>query len=111
MAKKTRTYSPESRSALSTLGALVAAGRRRSGWSGSELAARLGVDAKTVTRIEHGVPTVAAGLVFDAAVLCGVELFDAAPHELPARERRAAAELALLPARTRSADVDVSDDF
>lgn len=111
MSKTSREYSLGTQSALATLGALIAAGRRRNAWPRAELAERLGVDTKTVTRIERGAPTVGVGVVFDAAVLCGVALFDASPDELPARERRAKAELALLPARVRDTEVEVSDEF
>lgn len=109
--KRTREYSPAARSATATLGALIAAGRRRNTWTVVELAQRLAVDPSTIARIERGTPTVAVGVVFDAAVLCGVDLFDASPEDLPARERRAKAELALLPTRVRDTEVEVSDEF
>lgn len=106
-----RAYSRETIAATATLGALIAAGRRRQKWTISELADRLGTTAVTVRRIEGGNPSVTTGLLFDAAFLCGVRLFDADDVDLPARERRARAELALLPARVVATKAVYDDDF
>jgi transcriptional regulator with XRE-family HTH domain len=94
------------------LGNQIKLARHRRGWSIADLAARLGVNPRTVTNLEAGVPTVSIGTVFNAAFLVGVDLFGLSGPEL-ARARRAGEEtLALLPAKVRKPVVTGSgDDF
>lgn len=95
---------------LRVLGNQIQLGRRAHGWSIADLAARLGVDPRTVTNIESGSSTVSIGTVFNAAFLVGVDLFGLSGVEL-ARARRAGEEtLALLPAKVRKSAVKGSDD-
>ena len=93
------------------MGSQIAGARRELGWTAAELAGRLGVNAQLVGRIEKGVPGTAVGTVFEAAILCGVLLFDADPADLADLADRQHARLALLPARIRSKTVEVDDDF
>lgn len=102
---------PATQAALTTLGAQIAAARREAGWTAAELAERLGVTAPVVTKLEKGSPTTTIGTVFEAAVVCGVPLFGAAPHELAGLARAQRDRLALLPARVRTRAQPVSDDF
>jgi transcriptional regulator with XRE-family HTH domain len=90
---------------------MIVAGRRARGWTQDELAARLGTTRPTLRRIERGEPTVAIGLVFEAAVLCGVQLFSADPGELGRVAREANLRAALLPSSVRSPRVTIDDDF
>ena len=110
MAKRTRNYAAVTRAAVGTLGALVAEGRRRRGWTAAELAERLGVSPGTVSQVERGAPTVAIGIYFEAAALCGVNLFGVGPRDLAPLERLTRDRLALLPQRVRRATQDVVDD-
>lgn len=97
--------------ALGVLGNQIKLARHGRGWSIADLAARLGVNPRTVTNLESGAPTVSIGTVFNAAFLVGVDLFGLTGPEL-ARARRAGEEiLALLPAKVRkpSAEDDGHD--
>ena len=106
-----RSVLPATSAALVALGAQVAIARRQAGWTAAELAERLGVTAALVARIEKGSPAVAIGTALEAAVLCGVPLFGAAPEELHDVAARQRDRLALLPARVRTRTQPVSDDF
>ena len=110
--KKMRSHLSATTAAVSALGALVATGRRERGWTSAELAERLGVSPRTVSNIEHGAPTVAVGVVFEAAVLVGVPLFNRPTGDLPRIADEALARLAVLPERVRPArSVNVDDNF
>jgi transcriptional regulator with XRE-family HTH domain len=109
--KKTRSYLPATQHALNVLGSQIAVARRELDWTAAELAERLGVNAQLVGRIEKGAPGTAIGTVFEAAVLTGVQLYGVDPADLEDLADRQRARLALLPARTRSKPVEVSDDF
>ncbi len=97
--------------AVTALGAEVAAGRRQVGWTQLELAQRLGVSRKLVSRIESGNPGVSVGVAFEAAVLVGVPLFGVESRDLDLVSDRAVARAALLPHRIRSAPVEIENNF
>ncbi|MGH3546084.1 MAG: helix-turn-helix domain-containing protein [Mycobacteriales bacterium] len=109
--KVNRRYLPSTAAAVSALGAMIAEGRRLRGWTAAELASRLGVSVPTLRRIETGEPSVAIGLFFETAVLCGVDLFSAAPAELPHIAREAKLRTAVLPARVRTTAEVIDDNF
>lgn len=112
--KRTRTYLPATTYALQALGAQIAVARRELGWTAAMLAERLGVTPALVTRLEQGAPGTAVGTVFEAAVLCGVPLFDTDPRDtqaLAAVADRERLRLALLPSRTRRKPLQVPSDF
>ncbi|MBN9608742.1 MAG: hypothetical protein BGO26_11695 [Actinobacteria bacterium 69-20] len=112
MTRRRVAVSRASADALGVLGNQIRLGRHARGWSIADLAARLGVNPRTVTNAESGSPTVAIGTVFNAAFLVGVDLFGLSGPEL-ARARRAGEEtLALLPAKVRKPTARSSpDDF
>lgn len=109
--KRTKSYLPATTAAVSSLGAQVAAARRELGWTAADLAERVGVGVQVISHIERGRPTVAIGTVFEAAVLCGVQLFGAEPGELGRVAELERAHLALLPTRVRAPHVEINDDF
>ena len=111
MAKVTRVYSRQTRDALEVLGGQIR--RRRSGrrWSLDELASRVGASRQTVSALERGESTVAAGLYFEAAVLCGVPLFEMDAAALAREAGRTRDLIALLPSKTRADTGAVHDDF
>ena len=112
MSKVNVVVSRATRDALGVLGNQIRLGRYARGWTIAELAARLGVNPRTVSAFEAGSPTVSIGTVFNAAVLVGVDLFGLTGPDL-ARARRAGEEtLALLPEKVRKPEVkDSANDF
>ncbi len=112
--KKRVTYLPSTSYALKTLGAQISAARRELGWTAADLAERLGVTPGLISRIERGSPSTGIGTVLEAAVLCGIPLFETDPNDVRAMASVAETEqlrLALLPSRTRRRSVKVSNDF
>lgn len=107
----TRRHLPAAKAAAQALGAMIAAGRRERGWTAADFAGRLGTTAQTLRRIERGEPNVAVGLMFEAALLCGVELFSTPAGDLERLARESKTRLALLPARVRTSPVTIDDDF
>ena len=109
--KRTRSYLPATEHALTLLGSQIAGARRELGWTAALLAERLGVNAALVGRIEKGAPGTAIGTVFEAAILCGLPLFNADPADLVDLADRQRDRLAVLPARIHSKKLEVDDDF
>jgi transcriptional regulator with XRE-family HTH domain len=112
--KKTLTHLPATTYALKTLGAQIAVARKELGWTAAELAERLRVTPNLVSRIENGAPSTGIGTVLEAAVLCGIQLFETNPEDLRAMAAVAQTEqlrLALLPTRTRRKLAKVPNDF
>jgi len=112
MARRLRAYSPYTKEAAHLLGAEIRLARRRRGWSQEELAERIGITPRTVSKIEHGGLSVGLGAAFEAAALLGVPLFHADRSRLSADLDRAEAVSALLPRPIRARPGDeVKDDF
>ncbi|MDN5854613.1 MAG: helix-turn-helix domain-containing protein [Actinomycetia bacterium] len=111
MAKRAVAVSRASRDALSVLGAQIKRARLERTWTQAELAARIGVDARTLSSVESGSPNVAIGTVFNAAFTAGVNLFGLDGDGLALARRRGEETLALLPKRARTvAAMDAGDD-
>lgn len=112
MSRRGIAVSRASADALGVLGNQIRLARHARNWSITDLAARLGVNPRTVSSVERGSATVTIGTVFNAAFLVGVDLFGMTGPEL-ARARRLGEEtLALLPAKVRKPMVaESSDDF
>lgn len=111
MAKKTRAFASQTLDAAQVLGVQIARARRDRGWTAGELAARVGVSARTISSLEHGSPTVALGIAFEAATMLGISLFGADGPELAKLARQGRETLALLPSRVRRSREPVRDDF
>lgn len=109
--KRERAYLPATLDALDALGAQIGVARRELGWTAGDLAGRLGVHRDLVSRIENGAPGTAIGTVLEAAVVCGVPLFDVDPADLRDVADRTRGRLALLPRRVRHRTPEISDDF
>jgi transcriptional regulator with XRE-family HTH domain len=97
--------------AARVLGLRIAEGRRRRRWTQAELCERAGVSKATLRNAERGEPTVAIGVVFELAILVGVELYGTPPGQLRNLAARESDRLALLPARVYPRQVNVDDDF
>ncbi len=111
MASRTRTYSRHSAQALRLLGKQVRLARKRRGMSEAALAERVGIARSTLQLIEKGDPKVEIGLVFEAAVLAGVDLFAPEATSLAPQIERIDDKLALLPQSIRKPRGEVKDDF
>jgi transcriptional regulator with XRE-family HTH domain len=111
MAKQTRTYSSMTKEALTLMGKQIQLARKARHMSAKELAERIGVARSTLWRIEHGEPGVEIGLVFEAATLAGVPLFERAGGRLTMEIDRLNDKLALLPASIRDRSAELKDDF
>ncbi|WP_202033310.1 helix-turn-helix domain-containing protein [Nocardioides sp. WS12] len=86
-------------------------GRRARRWNQIELAERAGISANTLRSIEQGAPSSTIGIVFEVAVLLGLDLFGAGAGELSALVAQGRNQLALLPKRVRNRPRDLQDDF
>ncbi|MQY20104.1 helix-turn-helix transcriptional regulator [Nocardia macrotermitis] len=113
MVKRGVSPSRATRDALETLGNQIKVARVQRGWTQANLAARAGIDARTVSAIEKGAPTVSIGTVFNTAFITGVNLFGLEGDELALARRRGQEHLALLPKRIRdhSTEDDTDADF
>lgn len=107
---KKRVYSRYTREAGVLLGKQIRLGRKEHKWNEQELAERAGVSRATLQKIEKGDLSVALGLVFEAAVLVGVRLFDDESSSLTAHISRTDDKLALLPSAVRKPRKATADD-
>jgi transcriptional regulator with XRE-family HTH domain len=106
-----RLYSEYSLNALAYLGQLVREARIGKSMTAADLAARAGISRSLLQRIERGDPSCSMGAVFEAAVICGVPLFEA-DHRLMAQQlTRQKEKMALLPKAVRPSHKAVRDDF
>ena len=106
-----RTYSTLALEAARLLGRQIRLARKQRKWSQSELAARAGISRYTVQKIERGDMTCALGLVFEAASLVGIDLFEAQASPLDRRVHDIDGRIALLPKSTHKQRKIVNDDF
>ncbi len=111
MPNKTRTYSRLNREAVRLLGQQIKLGRKSRRMPEKELAARAGIARSTLQRIESGDPLVELGLVFEAAILAGVTLFDPGATTLAPQLDRVHDKLMLLPKSVRQRRQGIDDDF
>jgi len=109
--RRAHTFSKQTLDAARVLGLRIAEGRRLRRWTQAELCERAGVSKATVRNAEHGVPTVAVGVVFELATLVGVHLFGIPPGQLPGLAARERERLAILPAHVYPRHVADDDEF
>ncbi len=111
MSRTLRTYSRLTGEALTLLGKQIRLARKLRRMSEIELAGRSGMARSTLQKIEQGDPSVEIGLVFEAATLAGVRLFDPKASSLAPQVERLDDKLALLPKSIRVKRREVKDDF
>ncbi len=99
MVKQARSHAPATQDAVQVLGNQIALARRERGWTAAELGERIGVSARTVSRLENGSPSTAIGIVFEAATMLGIALFGVEGPELSRLARQGRETLALIPSR------------
>ena len=104
---KDRPYSPYTRDALQLFGQLIREARIVKKLSTSELAERIGISRALLQRIEKGNPGCSIGVVFEAAAICGVPLFELDQRSLAHQTTK----LALLPQSVRVSKLVVKDTF
>lgn len=104
-------HSTQTRDALTVLGQQIAAARRERGRTAADIAERAGISRTTLSKVEHGDPSVAIGTVFEVATLLGVPLFGAGREELAQLAARSGERLALLTERVREPKLEIDDDF
>ena len=76
-----------------------------------DLAARLGIARSTLQRVEKGDPKVEIGIMFEAAALVGVTLFEADDNNIKALSSRMDDRLAVLPKHVYKSGKKVVDEF
>ncbi|MCF6263509.1 MAG: helix-turn-helix domain-containing protein [Xanthomonadales bacterium] len=106
-----RTYSAYSIDAMRLLGATIRAQRKSNRMSELELAERAGIARNVVQRIEQGDMTCGVGLVFEAAHIVGISLFDADPSRLASQIKHIEDKLTLLPKAIHKKTKVINDDF
>lgn len=109
--RRVRSYSRLSVEALELLGQSIRLARKDRQMTEVELAKRVGISRTTLQQIEKGDPKVEIGLVFEAAVIVGVDLFVPDARTLAPQLARVADQLALLPQSVRRPKREVKDDF
>lgn len=108
---KNRTYSKYAQEAALLIGKQIKLGRKQKKWSEQNLADRAGISRATLQKIEKGEMSCTIGLVFEAAALVGVNLFEQDKLPLPARIEQTNDKIALLPQRIQPKTKTVDDDF
>lgn len=93
------------------LGKQIKLERKQRKWSEKNLAERIGISRATLQKIESGEMTCAIGLVFEAAALVGINLFEQDRVPLAVRIEQANDKIALLPQRIKAKSKVVDDDF
>jgi len=111
MSANSRTYARVTEQALLLLGKQIQLSRKQNGMTEEDMAVRAGISRTTLRKIEAGAPGVAIGLVFEAATIAGIPLFDQDRTRLPKHIERIDDKLALLPQAIRKSNQEVKDDF
>ena len=111
MTRIPRSYSKLTHEALLLLAGQIQLARKRRRMTEQDLASRIGVARSTVQLIEKGAPSVAVGLMLEAAVLVGVDLFVPEATTLAPQLERMHDKLALMPRSIRRSAQAVDDDF
>lgn len=111
MPRLQRSYSVITKEALRLLSMQIKMARKERRMTEAELAERIGVARSTVQLIEKGAPTVAVGLVFEAARVVGVGLFVPEATSLTPLLERVRDRLTLLPKSIRKPKAVVDNDF
>ncbi len=108
---KQRTYSKYAQETAQLLGKQIKLARKKRKWSEQNLADRAGISRVTLQKMERGEMTCAIGLVFEAAALLVLNLFEQDRLPLSISIENTNNKIALLPRRIKSKTKAVDDDF
>jgi DNA-binding XRE family transcriptional regulator len=112
MRTKERAYSQYTKDAAVLLGKHIQLARKARKLTEKELAERVGISRTTLQKIEKGDLKCEVGIVFEAAVIVGVNLFDVDQRTtLAAKLESVSDKLALLPKSIRKVSNEVDDAF
>lgn len=107
-----RPYTKSTLEAARLLGQLIKLSRKQHRMSESELAARAHIARSTVQKIEKGDPSINIGLVFEAANVVGVALFNTNDsHDLKRQNNFLTDQLTLLTRKSKKDNSELKDDF
>jgi len=106
-----RTYARYTTEAIALLGKMIRHGRKQRKMTEMELAERLGIARSTLQRLEQGAPKVEIGIMFEAASLVGVKLFDSDERSVNRLSDRMDDRIAVLPKHIYNARKKVVDEF
>jgi len=96
---------------MTLLGGLIREARKERRMTAQELAERAGISRGLLQRIEKGDLKCEIGVVFEAAAIVGVRLFDADENVLSRHVSYNKEKLALMPKSIRRKSIEVKDDF
>ena len=106
-----RTYARYTFDGVNLLGKMIRHGRKQRRMTEVELAERLGIARSTLQRLEKGDPRVEIGIMFEAAALVGVKLFDSDERGITALSARMDDRIAVLPKHVYKSRKKVIDEF
>lgn len=110
--KINRIYASYTREAVTLLGQMIRIARIEQKMSVKDLAERVGVSRDLMQRIEKGDLRCGIGLVFEAATIVGVPLFEANnPKQLTQFSRMYEDKIKLLPKAVHAKKTLLKDDF
>jgi transcriptional regulator with XRE-family HTH domain len=111
MATQKRAYARYTLQGIALLGKMIRQGRKQRQMTEHELANRLGIARSTLQRVEQGDPKVEIGIMFEAAALVGVKLFDSDEKGVTALSERMDDRIAVLPKHIYKTGKKVIDEF
>ena len=97
MSAHKRSYARHTTEGIALLGQMIRHGRKQRKMTEMELAERLGIARSTLQRLEKGDPKVEIGLMFEAAHLVGIRLFDLDEKGIRDLSQRITDRIAILP--------------
>lgn len=106
-----RAYSRYTQEAVTLLGNMIRLRRKEHNWSTQDLADRMGISRTTLQKIETGNMKCEIGLVFEAASLVNIRLFNADFNALEELEDRTKDKISLLPKSIRKSKRQIDDNF
>lgn len=111
MATQRRAYARYTLEGIALLGKMIRQGRKQRQMTEHELANRLGIARSTLQRVEQGDPKVEIGIMFEAAALVGVKLFDSDEKGVTTLSERMDDRIAVLPKHIYKTGKKLIDEF